>query len=155
MWTSVSIGTLVVIPIAGAAQQLNDGAHFGLIVFGGALYPSSTIVLASSRGICKDFGLVELIRLPIYDVVKTVAEASPWVQSYSQSDQQGDASTKLVEIRIPFNKFLSLGITENDEGFDHSNAKGPVPKYCQKESNVMIERSFVKQVVLANSKGIQ
>ncbi|OJJ66291.1 hypothetical protein ASPBRDRAFT_666321 [Aspergillus brasiliensis CBS 101740] len=52
-WTLVSIGTLIAIPIAGAIQQQNNGAYYGLIVFGGALYLSSTIAFAGSRGICK------------------------------------------------------------------------------------------------------
>jgi hypothetical protein len=53
----VSIGILIAIPIAGAIQQLNNGAYYGLVVFGGALYLSSTIAFAGSRGICKGWAL--------------------------------------------------------------------------------------------------
>ncbi|OQD59914.1 hypothetical protein PENPOL_c019G08546 [Penicillium polonicum] len=51
-WTLVSFGTLIAIPIAGAIQQHNGGAYYGLIIFGGALYLSSTIAFTGSRGIC-------------------------------------------------------------------------------------------------------
>lgn len=34
-WTLVSFGTLIAIPIAGAIQEHNHGAYYGLIIFGG------------------------------------------------------------------------------------------------------------------------
>ncbi|KAJ5456042.1 uncharacterized protein N7458_004306 [Penicillium daleae] len=52
-WTLVSLGTLIAIPVAGAIQQHNNGAYYGLIIFGGALYLSSAVAFAVSRGICK------------------------------------------------------------------------------------------------------
>jgi MFS family permease len=52
-WTLVSLGTFIAIPIAGAIQQHNNGAYYGLIIFGGALYLSSAVAFAVSRGICK------------------------------------------------------------------------------------------------------
>ncbi|KXG49362.1 Major facilitator superfamily domain, general substrate transporter [Penicillium griseofulvum] len=52
-WTLVSFGTLIALPIAGAIQQHNDGEYYGLIIFGGVLYISSTIAFVISRGICK------------------------------------------------------------------------------------------------------
>lgn len=56
-WTLVSFGTLIAIPIAGAIQEHNDGAYFGLIVFGGALYFSSFAAFVISRGICTEWSL--------------------------------------------------------------------------------------------------
>ncbi|KAJ5274418.1 hypothetical protein N7505_002963 [Penicillium chrysogenum] len=56
-WTIVSVGTLIAIPIAGAIQQHNNGEYYGLIVFGGILYISSTIAFIVSRGICKGWAL--------------------------------------------------------------------------------------------------
>ncbi|KAJ6191391.1 hypothetical protein N7519_001412 [Penicillium mononematosum] len=56
-WTIVSVGTLIAIPIAGAIQQHNNGEFYGLIIFGGVLYISSTIAFIVSRGICKGWGL--------------------------------------------------------------------------------------------------
>lgn len=55
-WTIVSFGTLIAIPIAGAIQQHNNGEYYGLIIFGGVLYISSTIAFVISRGICKGWG---------------------------------------------------------------------------------------------------
>ncbi|CAI7658986.1 unnamed protein product [Penicillium crustosum] len=55
-WTIVSFGTLIAIPIAGAIQQHNSGEYYGLIIFGGVLYFSSTIAFVISRGICKGWG---------------------------------------------------------------------------------------------------
>ncbi|KAJ5087548.1 hypothetical protein N7456_011164 [Penicillium angulare] len=55
-WTLVSFGTLVAIPIAGAIKQ-STGGYYGLISFGGALYLSSTVAFAASRGICKGWNL--------------------------------------------------------------------------------------------------
>ncbi|KAJ5619696.1 hypothetical protein N7510_003680 [Penicillium lagena] len=52
-WTLVSLGTFIAIPIAGAIQQHNNGAYYGLIIFGGALYLASAVAFAVSRGICK------------------------------------------------------------------------------------------------------
>ncbi|KAJ5423044.1 hypothetical protein N7445_011152 [Penicillium cf. griseofulvum] len=52
-WTLVSFGTLIALPISGAIQQHNDGEYYGLIIFGGVLYISSTIAFVISRGICK------------------------------------------------------------------------------------------------------
>ncbi|KAJ5858609.1 hypothetical protein N7534_003886 [Penicillium rubens] len=56
-WTIVSVGTLIAIPIAGAIQQHNNGEYYGLIIFGGVLYISSTIAFIVSRGICKGWAL--------------------------------------------------------------------------------------------------
>lgn len=56
-WTLVSVGTLIAIPIAGAIQQHNGGAYYGLIIFGGALYLSSAIAFAASRVICRGWAL--------------------------------------------------------------------------------------------------
>ena len=56
-WTLVSVGTLITVPIAGAIQQHDDGRYYGLIIFGGALYLSSTIAFLVSRGICKGWSL--------------------------------------------------------------------------------------------------
>jgi hypothetical protein len=53
----VSIGTLIAIPIAGAIQQLNNGAYYGLIIFGGTLYLSLTLAFAISRGISGGWAL--------------------------------------------------------------------------------------------------
>ncbi|KAJ5382314.1 hypothetical protein N7517_000225 [Penicillium concentricum] len=52
-WTLVSFGTLIALPIAGAIQQHNNGEYYGLIIFGGVLYITSTIAFVVSRGICK------------------------------------------------------------------------------------------------------
>lgn len=56
-WTLVSVGTLIAIPIAGAIQQRNNGAYYGLIAFGGVLYFVSTVAFAVSRGVCKGWAL--------------------------------------------------------------------------------------------------
>jgi MFS family permease len=52
-WTLVSLGTFIAIPLAGAIQQHNNGAYYGLIIFGGALYLCSAVAFAVSRCICK------------------------------------------------------------------------------------------------------
>ncbi|KAJ6102427.1 hypothetical protein N7486_004854 [Penicillium sp. IBT 16267x] len=52
-WTLVSLGSFIAIPLAGAIQQHNNGAYYGLIIFGGAVYLASGVAFAISRGICK------------------------------------------------------------------------------------------------------
>ncbi|KAJ5465685.1 hypothetical protein N7530_009472 [Penicillium desertorum] len=56
-WTIVSVGTLIAITIAGAIQQHNNGEYYGIIIFGGVLYISSTIAFVVSRGVCKGWAL--------------------------------------------------------------------------------------------------
>ncbi|KAL4931754.1 major facilitator superfamily domain-containing protein [Aspergillus undulatus] len=57
IWTLVSFGTLIAIPIAGAIQQRDKGQYGGLIVFGGVLYFSATVAFLVSRGICQGWSI--------------------------------------------------------------------------------------------------
>lgn len=56
-FTLVSFGTLTAIPIAGAIQESNEGAYWGLIIFGGILYLTSAFAFMAARGVAGGWGL--------------------------------------------------------------------------------------------------
>ncbi|PWY85019.1 oxalate/formate antiporter [Aspergillus heteromorphus CBS 117.55] len=50
-FTLVSFGTLTAIPIAGAIQEHDGGAFWGLIIFGGVLYLAACVAFVVARGV--------------------------------------------------------------------------------------------------------